>query len=245
MLGARGRVPAGSTTRASRLRIPGSARRRGAVVELVPGPLARLGAGGRSLAGARPPARFEPFVEGARTSALLPRSCPFGPRRTSSHMRHTQGLCVVSNIARNSLILWNTLCRRGRRDQRGGAVSYPRYRTLQTPETQPSSRGREHRRSVRAGVEVPRVRSRAYYDGGARRDARLTRLLAGRERRCRPCRGSYLRADGRPLGERPVPAGPWGAISANIGRYLKENRPPALQKANQSKYILHWYPLLR
>ena len=33
--------------------------------------------------------------------------------------------------------------------ERGGAgwsVSYPRYRTLQTPETQPSSRGREHRR---------------------------------------------------------------------------------------------------
>ena len=49
----------------------------------------------------------------------------------------------------------------------------------------------------------------------------------------------------RPLGERPVPAGPWGAISANIGRYLKENRPPALQKANQSEYILHRYPLLR
>jgi hypothetical protein len=36
-----------------------------------------------------------PVAEGAQTSALLSRSCPFGPRRTRSHMRHTQGLCVV------------------------------------------------------------------------------------------------------------------------------------------------------
>jgi hypothetical protein len=43
--------------------------------------------------------------------------------------------------------------------------------------------------SRRLGTEVPRVRSRADYDGGARRDARLTRLLAWRERRCRPRRG--------------------------------------------------------
>jgi hypothetical protein len=35
---------------------------------------------------------------------------------------------------------------------------------------------------VAGGAEVSRVRSRADYDGGAR----LTRLLAGRERRCRP-----------------------------------------------------------
>src|ERR1017187_1712827 len=33
-------------------------------------------------------------------------------------------------------------------------------------------------------AEVPWVRSRADYDGGERRDAHLTRLLAGRERRC-------------------------------------------------------------
>src|ERR1019366_855577 len=38
-------------------------------------------------------------------------------------------------------------------------------------------------------AEVPRVRSRADYDGGARRGVRLTRLLAGRERRRRPHRG--------------------------------------------------------
>jgi len=38
------------------------------------------------------------------------------------------------------------------------------------------------------GAEVPRVRSRADYDGGERRGARLTRLLAGREGRCQPRR---------------------------------------------------------
>jgi hypothetical protein len=38
------------------------------------------------------------------------------------------------------------------------------------------------------------LRARADYDGGARRCARLTRLLAGRERRCRPRRGPSRRS---------------------------------------------------
>jgi len=63
------------------------------------------------------------------------------------------------------------------------ALDRPHPRSRAIP---PSPRPRE-RISVlafprRAGV--PRVRSRADYDGGARRGARLTRLLAGRERRC-------------------------------------------------------------
>jgi len=119
--------------------------------------------------------------------------CFPGPALSGQHVpgptsRHAQGPCVVSNIARNSLILWDILCRRRRRDQRGGAVSYPRYRTLQTPEIPPSSRGRPTGAAFARGAEVPRVRSRADYDVVAR-GARLTRLLAGRERRCRPRRG--------------------------------------------------------
>jgi hypothetical protein len=175
---------------------PARRRRRARV-----GSPARLGAGGWSLAGARPTARFEPVVEGARTSARLHGSCPFGPTRTWSHTRHAQGLCVVSTIARNSLIIWDTERRRGRRRQRGGAVSYARYRTLQTPEIQPSSHGREHQREIegrvrsssvlafraparrsRGGAEVPRVRSRADYDGGARRGARLGKVVHPRPR---------------------------------------------------------------
>ena len=133
------------------------------------------------------PPRFEPVVEGARTSARLHRSCPFGPTRTWSHTRHAQGLCVVSTIARNSLIIWDAERRRGRRKQRGGAVGYGRYRTLQTPEIQPSSRGREHRRNRGAECD-PRPFSRSAH----RRSVRAAcggaaGALAGRLRRRRGC----------------------------------------------------------
>src|ERR1022692_2879774 len=124
------------------------------------------------------PPRFEPVVEGARTSARLHRSCPFGPTRTWSHTRHAQGLCVVSTIARNSLIIWDAERRRGRRKQRGGAVGYGRYRTLQTPEIQPSSRGREHRRNRGAECD-PRPFSRSAH----RRYVRAGRKCRGCARR--------------------------------------------------------------
>ena len=108
------------------------------------------------------------------------------------HTLHAQGLCVVSTIARNSLIIWDTERRRGRRKQRGGAVSYARYRTLQTPEIQPSSRGREHRRD--RGAECgPHPFSRSAH----RRNVRAAcgsaaGALAGRLRRRRaPRRSSH------------------------------------------------------
>jgi hypothetical protein len=69
---------------------------------------------------------------------------------------------------------------------------------------------------ARAGAEVPRVRSRADYDGGAR----LTRLLAGRERHCRPRRGrragrtSRVRAGVRAVRRRGAGGARVGGIAA-------------------------------
>ncbi len=70
-------------------------------------------------------------------------------------------------------------------------IARPRSRAI--PPT-PRPRGRLSVLALQAPgqwrrAEVPRVRSWADYDGGARQGARLTRLLAGRERRCRPRRG--------------------------------------------------------
>jgi hypothetical protein len=100
----------------------------------------------------------------------------------------------VSTVVRNSLITWDTRRRRGRREQQGGAVSYARYRTLQTPEIQPSSRRREHRRDSRSRMRSSSVlafRTPARRSGGVRKcrgcargptttaERVLTRLLAG------------------------------------------------------------------
>ena len=50
-------------------------------------------------------------------------------------------------------------------------MSYPRYRTLQTPEIQPSSRGREHQRD-RGSECGPRPLSHSAHRGSAARRAR-------------------------------------------------------------------------
>ena len=60
---------------------------------------------------------------------------------------------------------------------------------------------------VARGAEVPRVRSRADYDGGARRGAHLTRLLAGRERRCQPPRSRRAGSHGSSARRLAVPSG--------------------------------------
>jgi hypothetical protein len=103
---------------------------------------------------------------------------------------NAQGLRVVSNVARNALILLDTRRRRSRGEQRGGAASYARYRTLQTPEIQLSSRGREHRRD--RGAECG---SRPFSRSAHRRSVRAAcgsaaGALAGRLRRRRAARRS-------------------------------------------------------
>ena len=94
---------------------------------------------------------------------------------------------VASNIARNSLILWDTRRRRSPREQRGGAVSYGRYRTLQHRRFR-RRRGREHRHDRRAECG-PRPISRSAHRRSVRAGGgSVVGALAGLLRRRRASR---------------------------------------------------------